>query len=557
MRSVQTADVSKLPSSSQTTKVLSTRGTIYAVAGFVAGLAFAAALLAFQLFFGIESSLSVLQDKVVTLSPGAVTSGLIDRLQFAAKPLALTGLVLGQAAGMAVAAWLIDAFLPSKLRPLWSRGIVRGATLAAAIWVLAEIALVPSLRLGGSDTFAQVNPAQVLATALAAAIAGIIFAAVSAAAESSKTASAGSIEATSSPDPGRRRFVAAIIAAGTVGLSGALVAKTVEGMGEQGSPASRGVSNIGAGTAADSGNSGFIAPSGVSPYVTSTERFYVISKNLVDPNVSANGWTLEIKGLVDHSGKFSYADITSMPSTDVFATLECVSNTVGGDLMSNTRWTGVPMADLLTHAGVRNDAKWVNFGASDGYVEGLPIEAARRPGTLLAYKMDGKALPSKHGFPIRVLAPGNYGMKNPKWLTSIELSAQPPDGYWEKQGWNVENGIKTTARFDTRPRQATTGRSLGIGGVALAGDRGVSKVEVSFDGGQTWQAASLSQPASKATWVLWSSSWTPQLAGRAVLAVRAVDGNGQLQAPSRHEPYPSGATGYDEIQVQVGDPPQG
>jgi DMSO/TMAO reductase YedYZ molybdopterin-dependent catalytic subunit len=536
-------------------RLFSARGAVIAGAGFVAGMAFAAALLTLQLILGIESPLSAVQDRFIALAPGAVTSGLIDRLQFAAKPLALSGLVLGQALGVAVIAWLADAFLPNRWRIHWSRGIFRAATLAAAIWVLTEPALISA-----SGAAPWLNLTQVFGTALAAALAGVIFAAVSAPAvcDTNSRAGADTVASAGNPDFGRRRIFAAILAVGTIGLSGALVAETLEGIGEQGSPVARDpAAAAGAGTATIPEGNGFAAPPGLSSYLTPTEHFYVISKNLVDPNVTANGWTLEIKGLVDRPGKFSYADITSMPSTDVFATLECVSNAVGGDLLSNTRWTGVRLADLLGRSGIRPDVTWVNFAASDGYLEGLPIDVARRTTTLLAYQMDGKPLPSKHGFPVRVLAPGNYGMKNPKWLTTIDLSMQPPDGYWAKQGWNVENGIKTTARFDTRPRQATTGSVLALGGVAFAGDRGISKVEVSSDGGQTWQTASLGQPISKATWVLWSSPWTPLRAGRAILLARAVDGNGQPQATDRHEPYPSGATGYDTIQVQVSDPSQG
>jgi DMSO/TMAO reductase YedYZ molybdopterin-dependent catalytic subunit len=537
---------------------LSNRAAVIAGAGFIAGLGYAAALLSFQRFMGASTPLSYLQDKIVALAPGAVTSGLIDRLQFAAKPLALTGMVLGQAFLVAIAAALIDCSLANRWRALWTRGMVRAATFGLAIWILNGIVFLEFQRAGPGKPGEALDMAQALAMALSAACSGLIFAAVSAAAEGWRAPhDAESLYSGVTPDESRRRLVAAIVAVGTVGWSGGLLAKAIEAIGEQGSPVSRGAAGTEVGASGIPEESAFKAPSGVSSYITPTEHFYVISKNLIDPNVSANGWSLEIKGHVDRAIRFSYSDLTAMPPAEVFATLECVSNSVGGDLMSNTRWTGVPLASLLDHAGVRDEAKWVNFTASDGYVEGLPVDVARQRSTLLAYHMDGKPLTAKHGYPIRVLAPGNYGMKNPKWLTSIELSSQSPDGFWEKQGWNVESGIKTTARFDTRPRQAISGTAIALGGVAFAGDRGVGKVEVSVDGGQSWQPALLSHPASKATWLLWSTAWTPQRAGRAIVAVRAIDGAGHIQVADRHEPYPSGATGYDAIQVQVSDPPQG
>jgi DMSO/TMAO reductase YedYZ molybdopterin-dependent catalytic subunit len=423
-------------------------------------------------------------------------------------------------------------------------------------WVITELLLLPAAGSGilGLRSMASTEQSAVIGTA--AVVAGCLYVLVrpqNPKTVTEQTQDLGQGLANSSAID-RRKLLGDVIALGAAGLSAVLVVRAIAGIGERGSPASAErspVKDTSKEPESTTDADGFTAPAGVSPEITPTERFYVVSKNLVDPTLSANGWTLEIRGLTDRPRRFSYSDILAMPSTDVYATLECVSNSTGGDLISNTRWTGVRLTDVLKQSGLHPDGKWIVFRASDGYEESLPFEVAQLPTTLLAYNMNGATLPSKHGYPLRVLAPGNYGMKNPKWLTTIQGSAQPSNGYWEHQGWNVESGIKTTARFDTRPRQATAGNAVQLGGIAFGGNRGVSQVELSTDGGSTWKPVSMSRPLSKATWVLWTGSWVPERSGKATLAIRATDGEGQVQIPDLHEPYPTGATGYDIIQVQV------
>jgi len=176
-----------------------------------------------------------------------------------------------------------------------------------------------------------------------------------------------------------------------------------------------------------------------------------------------------------------------------------------------------------------------------------------QPEILVAYALDGAPLPTGHGFPARILVPGHYGMKGPKWLDSIELASQDDGGYWESEGWDRSALVKTTARFDV-PKDgdvAKAGEAVRLLGVAFAGARGISKVEYSTDGGKNWSAADLGAPLSSLTWVLWDANWIPRQAGAYVLQVRAVDGTGAPQRPAASASYPSGASGYHTIRVDV------
>jgi Oxidoreductase molybdopterin binding domain len=248
----------------------------------------------------------------------------------------------------------------------------------------------------------------------------------------------------------------------------------------------------------------------------------------------------------------SLADLRGMTPVQEYVTLECVSNNVGGDLMSTGQFTGVSLRELIASAGPQAGARWVSFRAHDDYSESLPlsvVEAA--PEILVAYDLDGSPLPSAHGYPARILAPGHYGMKGPKWLDSIELTSDELRGYWEQQGWDHNAVVKTTARFD-EPRDGDIIRigATEVGGVAFAGTRGISKVEYTIND-QTWNEATLDQPLSPLTWVRWRAVWTPGSEGAYRLRVRATDGSGKLQESNGAPSFPNGASGYHTIQVNV------
>ncbi|MDR7548290.1 MAG: molybdopterin-dependent oxidoreductase, partial [Armatimonadota bacterium] len=256
--------------------------------------------------------------------------------------------------------------------------------------------------------------------------------------------------------------------------------------------------------------------------------------------------------LVGRTVKLTYDELRALPAVQQYQTLECISNEVGGDLISNAAWKGARLRDVLMLAGgPAPTAVKVAFRCADGYTESLPIADALNPTTLLAYEMNGEPLPPRHGFPVRLLVPGLFGMKNPKWITRIEVVNYDFRGYWEASGWSDEAVVKTMSKFTTPTRGSLPAGEVGLGGVAYAGDRGIRKVEYSTDGGRTWQQAETAPPLGPFTWVLWAAVWTPAGPGEYVLKVRATDGTGVLQAARESPPLPDGATGYHTLRIRI------
>ena len=173
-------------------------------------------------------------------------------------------------------------------------------------------------------------------------------------------------------------------------------------------------------------------------------------------------------------------------------------------------------------------------------------------GALLVYEMNGETLPNAHGFPLRAIVPGIYGMHNVKWVNKIELVDYDYNGYWQIRGWADSAKVKTSSRYDVPMDQASLGpEEVTIGGVAFAGDRGISKVEYSIDDGRTWHEAKLKQPLSPYTWLLWTQEWEPVGPGEYIFKVRATDSLGQLQDPTEKDPPPDGASGYHIMFIRV------
>jgi DMSO/TMAO reductase YedYZ molybdopterin-dependent catalytic subunit len=260
-----------------------------------------------------------------------------------------------------------------------------------------------------------------------------------------------------------------------------------------------------------------------------------------------------VYGKVNNPLTLNMDSFAKLPTMDEYVTLECVSNTLNppGGLISNAKWTGVPLAELLKKAGVPAGVKYVVFRCADGYTVGIPLERAMFPDALLAFKMNDAVLPHEHGFPLRAIVPGIYGMMNAKWVTEIELTDQVYLGYWQERGWSNDARIKTTSIPYYPTSNAQVNGSIPIAGVAFAGDRGISKVEVSTDGGSTWNEAILKKPRSPYSWALWAYEWNPATKGNYTIVVRATDGTGQLQDPTYRQPFPEGGTGYNSINVTV------
>jgi len=288
-------------------------------------------------------------------------------------------------------------------------------------------------------------------------------------------------------------------------------------------------------------------------FITPNDRFYVVTKNVIDPRVNPESWRLEITGLIDRRREYTYQQLTSLSAIEQETTLMCISNQVGGGLMSNAVWKGVPLRYFIEDAGPRTGVTEVVVRAVDGYDDTIPLTKAMEPTTLVVYEMNGSPLPSIHGYPVRVIVPGLFGEKSVKWLTRIELVAHDAKGFYEKQGWGPDFTIPTHSRFDGPDfsKPFSLGATVPLKGVAFAGDRGVSRVEVSFDDGIQWQEARISTPGSRLTWALWNYEWRPARHGEYKLLVRAIDGNGALQTQEERWTAPHGATGYHKVTARV------
>ena len=261
-------------------------------------------------------------------------------------------------------------------------------------------------------------------------------------------------------------------------------------------------------------------------------------------------WKLKVSGLVERPLSFSYEELLNLPVVEKIVTIQCIGNKVGGGLIGNALWKGVRLKDILEMAGVKRGVREVVFHAVDGYAESLPLDYALREEVFLAYEMNGKPLPSKHGAPVRLIIPNRYGLKHVKWLSAVELVDRDFQGYWVKRGWDKEAGLKTMSRIDYPTDRAHLPLSpINIEGIAFSGN-GISKVEISLRG-KNWEKANLRPPLSPYSWVLWSFYWQPPAAGEYKLKVRAIDGRGGLQIEEPAEPAPSGATGYHSITLFI------
>jgi DMSO/TMAO reductase YedYZ molybdopterin-dependent catalytic subunit len=287
---------------------------------------------------------------------------------------------------------------------------------------------------------------------------------------------------------------------------------------------------------------------GTRPEFTSLERHYRIDINTVPPVINEQQWRLNITGLVEQPLALSLDDLRGYEPLHQFVTLACISNPVGGDLTGTTRWTGVSLQRLLPALRLKPTASHLKIHAADGFFEIVPIDTIKADErAMLAYAWDGLPLFTEHGFPLRIYIPNVYGMKQPKWITAIEVTDHWEPGYWVHRGWNDTAQMKATSVIDVVGMDMNiieAGQNkmiVPIGGIAHAGARGISKVELQVDDGP-WQSAQLRTPLSPLTWVLWRYEW-PFQHGNHTFKVRCYDGQGTPQIVTEAPPEPDGATG--------------
>lgn len=291
---------------------------------------------------------------------------------------------------------------------------------------------------------------------------------------------------------------------------------------------------------------------GVSELITPNETFYRIDTALSIPNVDLDTWEVSFTGLVDSPFSLTYDELTALPMVERYITICCVSNSVGGDLIGNAKWLGVPLKDLVERAGVRPEGTQLIGRSVDRFTVGFPTEAVfDGREALLAIGMNGEPLPVRHGFPARLVVSGLYGyVSATKWLSEVEFARwEDFDAYWIPRGWAKEAPIKTQSRIDTpRPGTVAVGTQA-IAGVAWAQNLGIDRVEVQVDDGP-WMEAILPEELAIDTWRQWHVEYdfTP---GPHTIAVRATDRSGYTQTSEIVPPRPDGATGYHTVQVVV------
>jgi sulfite oxidase len=291
----------------------------------------------------------------------------------------------------------------------------------------------------------------------------------------------------------------------------------------------------------------------VTPFITDAADFYRIDTALSFPRISLSKYKVEIGGMVDKPLTLTYADLLTRPQVERIITLACVSNEVGGDLISNAAFQGVMLADLLNEAGVQTGAQQVFSTSLDGWTCGFPVEVALDGrDAMIAVGMNGEALPLEHGFPARLVVPGLYGyVSATKWLSKIEITTwDAKEGFWVPRGWARDAPIKTESRIDVpRADETVAAGATKIAGIAWAQHRGVAKVEVRIDDGP-WQEARLGNDVADDAWRQWVLDWqaTP---GQYTIQVRATDKDGDTQTADIAPPDPDGATGYHTRGVKV------
>jgi DMSO/TMAO reductase YedYZ molybdopterin-dependent catalytic subunit len=482
---------------------------------------------------------------LTTLAPGVLVAAAVQTLGSLGQPLLLVGSVCLTVGLFAAVAW-------ASLR------VARGAARPPAAAVALVVGSVLGVALGGavaSGVAAGVGAALTLLVADAAATADV---------------STGTSES-------RRRTLAAAAA-----VTAGLFAATLRWVGSDQSGAGVAVPAGGdtASGASDAQFGGdrfgdaerrlldvaaersFDVP-GLDGLVTETDRFYEVDINSANPTVAAASWSLSLSGAVETELTVTFDELLARPAEHRFVTLRCVGEALNGQQIDTALWTGVPVAPLLDDAGVtaNADACCVVVRAADGYFEEFPLAALREG--LFAYRMNGAPLPTGHGHPVRLLVPGHWGEVNVKWVTAVEVRETETRGYWERRGWHGTGPVETVAKLHAVERPAP-GR-IRLAGHAYAGTRGIRRVEVSTDGGESWTTATLSAslpgrvPAGETplpsdlgaaadAWRMWTHEYDATAAHRVV--VRAVDGTGEVQSRDQSGAFPSGATGWVSRRVR-------
>ncbi|MGH3384141.1 MAG: molybdopterin-dependent oxidoreductase [Nocardioidaceae bacterium] len=460
-------------------------------------------------------------ERVIAVTPGRVAEAAISAVGTADKPLLVIGTVLG-ALALGVAAGVLAL-----------RSFALGALVLAAMGGLAAWAALQPADSGPADAL-PAGTAAVLAVGLLAWLHSVLTRSPSEAVDAS-----------------RRAFLirAGLVGAGAVVLAagGRLLGAGRRAVEEARRAVALPLRAVGPPAGVD------VGVKGVARWQTPNDVFYRIDTALAIPEVTPADWRLRIHGMVEREIEIGYDELVDRGLVEAWITLCCVSNEVGGPLISNAHWSGVPIADLLAEAGVDPAADAVLQTSVDGWTCGTPLPALTDGrAAMLAVGMNGEPLPVEHGFPVRMVVPGLYGFVSAtKWLVDLEVTRfEDFQAYWTERGWSAEGPVKTQSRIDAPRRgdRVKAGR-VAVGGIAWAQHTGIDRVEIRVDDGD-WMPARLASVPNVDTWRQWAVAWDAE-PGDHTIACRATDSAGYTQTSKRADVVPDGATGWHTIDVTV------
>ncbi len=495
--------------------------------GLAVGAIFDAVNLLLRVPLGVPSLPEAISDLLVPFIPASVFGRLLGSLGPYGKPIVFASSLIGIALAIGAAVTVYER-LVSRL------GLVAGTTgLFAAGLVLLSLlfwTVLDANAYGGTSAMRRLQALADLAISVAAAAGSAVLLV--------RLTGVGAERGSGTVDPGRRRVV------GGVGAALALLAVGGTGI-VLGVRQLVKLSNL--------GYEGYGTPASALGPITPTKDFYVVSKNIIDPTVDAARWTLVIEGQVNRPLTLTLADVQALPQVESVATLECISNGVGGSLMSTARWEGPKLMDVLATAGVSGKPSHAELSAIDGYYDSVQVEELATRGAILALRMNGEPLPDRHGYPARIVLPGRYGEKQMKWLTRIRLTDNPRTGFYQRQGWSEVGTVRTWSRFDNLKdgQHLAAGRDYAVSGHAFAGSRGVAAVQVSTDNGASWLDARLLEVISQNAWRYFEWTWPASSSGHYEVMVRARDGSGAWQETSYEDIVPKGSSGLHRVSIYV------
>jgi len=531
--------------------------------------------------------------RVIELTPGALATEATQTVGTAATPILVTCVVIGT---VIVSALLGALSLRSKLAAFAGAAAIGVVGLVSALSDSAAVAMPTTLAVVGAVLLGLATAGGLLVSGIGSSDESANAGSANAGSVNAGSANAGSANAEGSeggaePFRGRMResgssqttvsrgsFISLAGGAVVAGAAAAGVGRFILG---QGNPEAAGnapaplqpASNTsGEATDAETTNGDSEAPQTLDPppedasfdiegmpeIITPAASFYLIDTAITSPRINRDNWSLSISGEVDNPFEMTYDELTSMPYRESDITMSCVSNEVGGGLVSHGRWTGVLLSDVLNEAGVSMDKlgrgnEQLVGRSVDGWEAGFKTDIALDGReALVAFGLNGDELPRKHGYPVRLVIPGLYGyVSATKWLEEIELTDWGYDVYWIQRGWSKEGPVLTQSRIDTiEGGDELSAGTVNIGGVAWAPTRGIERVEVSTDGGESWNDAELATQLDDDAWRQYLYEWDAE-PGEYTIQVRATDGNGDTQTEDEAAPIPSGATGYHTVEATV------